>query len=332
MTSWSSIFLRAARRLVDRTTYLVLAIGVLVGGAPLFLLRLLVRDDADTNAVVAVWIISTIWIWVVTAFVWGALAVAAAERPGIAGPNAVLGRTITLFGSFLAATLILAGVGILVLLAIAVLSLPGMGAPTTAPIQAALTPILLVAGGITLFLLIAMLRLSFAAVAVEGAPAGRAVSRAWGLLRKRTAEVVLFLVVDMAMLLGVVFGVLVPVLVGAGWAVGIEAAFFVTGDVSDFANDFLTWNFTDADLAFGVAGALLFTAILLIFGAMAAGAASSFTWGSVVGFYVMVTQDQPRAGTGRAAAGAASFCDGCSAPVPANARFCDVCGTDLVLT
>ncbi|MGH9280298.1 MAG: hypothetical protein ACRD12_19635 [Acidimicrobiales bacterium] len=329
--AWFDLFARGARRLTDRTTYVVLLLGVVVGGAPPLLLSLLIRDNSDAGAVLAMWIISTIWAWLTITFVWGALSVAAVERPSESTPAAVLGLTARLFGSFLAVTCILAAASLVVLFGLVVLSLPGKGGTSTAPIEAVLTPILLVVGGLGVLTLLIMLRLSFAIVAVDSAPSARAVGRAWRLLRRRTSDILLYIATDTVVVVGVVLGVLLPVLYGAAWAMGIEASFFVQGQLDDFYNGVLTGDFSGSNLKFGALGAFLFACVLLMFVMIAVGAVGSFSLGSSVGFYLMTTDGAGGVVSERRELRVARFCDGCGVPATTGAQFCDSCGLELVL-
>lgn len=312
---WSEIFYRAARRLTNRTTYIIVLVSALAAAVPISLLHALFRNEGA--GIFAASLISIVWGWLTWTFELGALSIAATEPPGSSSASIVLRLALSSFGSFLGTALVMVGVVILVALALAVVALIGLGGTTTAPLLALLTPVFLIVGGLGSLLLVAVFRLAFAAVAVESAGATSAVRRAWVLVRDRTADVALWLISDAALVGGGVLALTFVVLVGALFGFAVEAIFFLGGTSFDAANGGI-------DVNAGIVGAFLLLLCGGLFLSLVVGAIASFSTGSAVGFYLAIREGADPA-PDRAALGL-SFCDHCGAPRTRGSAFCDRCG------
>lgn len=317
--SWSQIYLRGARRLADRKTYVLLLVGILAGGLPPAALALMAVRDVESAAVL--FVISMIWLWVVIILTWGSLNVAATEQPRHRTAADVIRATWKLGLSFLGAAVMLALIAIAAVLGLTLLALIGSGGTSTAPILAVLTPVFLLVGGIGYLAFILVSRLAFATIALENAGAVPSIRRAVVLVRRRTAEALLWVAGDAAIAAGVMSAIVWPVLTGAGAALVIEAVLS-----ADAFEQIGSGEIDAGSVLFGAAVSVIVmgTFLLLVFGALAA-----FSAGSAVGLCVAL---QPAARRDPVPpVGASSFCDQCGERKAVDATFCDLCGATLAL-
>lgn len=316
--SWWDIYHRGARRLADRNTYVLLVFGILGGIVPPCLLEILAAFGENVGLMLVVAILGVIWVWVAMTFTWGALSIASVERPGVATTASVARATWAQLGSFLVLTLILLGIAILAAVALGLLALIGLAGTTTLPILGLLTPAFL-AWGLLVFAIIVTGRLAFASLACEPDRAGAAVRKAWTLCRSRTADALLWLAGEWAILAGITLAIVVPVLAGASSALSLQwtsavVGGFTSGDVNGVA---------------AVSGAALGIIFVGVFALMVLTTPAAFTAGSAVGFYQTATQGSSGRRPAREAQQA--FCDQCGAPRLDASPFCDLCGAARVL-
>jgi len=319
--SWSQIFLRGARRLADRRTYVIVVAGGVLAAVPPAVVAALAGKDPATLLVALG--LAFIWAWLLVVYTWGALSIAATEQPSHERAGAVLRAAWARYGSFLgAAAIILAG-GIVIVFALTIVALIGKGGTTTAPILAVLTPVFL-AGGIAVFLLTLLARLTFAVIAVEGGPATLAVRRAWQVMRRRTSETILWLAVDTAIVGGVFWAVIVPVVAGGASGLSIEVRFYGREAFESIFEG-------TVDVAGAVIGAIVWTLIVGTFALLVLGALASFSIGSAVGYYQAVGASVQAVGRPGGVPAVQPFCDQCGSPRSPGSGFCDACGAVLAL-
>lgn len=313
---WLGIFERGARRLADRATYAIVLITAVAAVVPLVLLVAISGDSTTGSA--AVLLVGIVWAWLTWTFAWGALSIAATEQPHTARTSAILRTTLARYATFLGVTLwlflALLGVG----LGLVLLALVGLGDTTTAPLLAVLTPVFLVVGGVGLLVLVIVSRLAFAIVALESSSSAIAIRRAIRLVRSRLGDVLFWLIGDAALVGAGVAALTSIVLTGAAVAVIVQGGFFLGGALSDVVDG-------TVDLDAGAVAVAIWFLSLSLFGSVVAGAASSFSAGTAVGFYQAI---QRLAAPSRQAVSA--VCSRCGAVLGTDARFCDTCG--LVLT
>lgn len=313
---WLAMFHRGARRLADRTTYAIVLVTTVATVVPLAVLGALSAGSTSGSATVT--LVGTVWAWLTWTFAWGALSIGSVERRGTSRTAAVFRATLARYATFLGVTLWLflgaLGVG----LGLVLLTLVGLGGTTTAPLLAVLTPVFLIVGGVGLLVFMVVTRLAFAIVAVEGTPSAVAVRRAMQLVRTRLADVVFWLIGDAALVAAGVAALTAIVMTGAALAALLQGGFFVGGALPDIVDG-------TADVDAGAVAVAIWFLSLSVFGSVVAGAASSFSAGTAVGFYQAVQGVEPSLRRAEH-----PVCSRCGAGIGADARFCDTCG--LVLT
>jgi hypothetical protein len=289
------------------TALLILCGGAVSGVLPVLLLAAAARSAAVVGGLLV--LLAFLWIYATQVFVSGAVAsIAAADaRPSL---SAAVGATLSRYGGYLGASAVLLGGALVALVAMVGMAQLGRIGGAGTVLLALLTPVLALVGSAVVLLVPNAHQLAFAAVAVDDAGPVDAVRFAFSVVRDRRGELLLWIAGSSALLLGLLVGVVAPIVAGFSMGNATLLAALLEDDSSSRLGVTAADSVAAGIVAAALGGLFLWTVL---------GLWSSFATASAVHFR--------RALAGVAVVAAAgAFCDSCGTRLTVGARFCDGCG------